>query len=308
LATAAREVGYATKPILLFYALAQGYRAACAAQLKDRWERSGHGLAFRDADGSVIDSVVQPQRKGKRDLYHGAAEIAEEDPLVDAVSIGELLASIAELRGYEIPGDRARPLVLRPLYNPNTLNDRDAEAPPGGLLVLVDGLPKTVDGDLEQLQNEISAYPTLADGAPATYPTGVPAGVLSEEEGRGGAAYRRTTWPPTMFPVFRFPFEGKTVGDWIESYEKLAPGHIEGQELVRVVAPGVGPRSQVLRPLTAWWALLLGLSSLARYHPSQWRQALDIDREPLAPALERLLDRAEESIPHYVYQGLIGGG
>jgi predicted RNA-binding protein associated with RNAse of E/G family len=42
-----------------------------------------------EANGSVIDSVVQPQ-KGERDLYHGAAEIADEDPLADAVSIGEL--------------------------------------------------------------------------------------------------------------------------------------------------------------------------------------------------------------------------
>jgi hypothetical protein len=43
-----------------------------------------------------------------------------------------------------------------------------------------------------------------------------------------------------------------------------------------------------------WWALLLGLSSLARYEPAAWTRALDLDQSELAVGLERVLDFADE--------------
>ncbi len=53
------------------------------------------------------------------------------------------------------------------------------------------------------------------------------------------------------------------------------------------------------RPLLLWWALLLGLSSLARYEPAVWTTAIDLDASPLAAQgqgqkfrIERVRDRA----------------
>jgi hypothetical protein len=50
-------------------------------------------------------------------------------------------------------------------------------------------------------------------------------------------------------------------------------------------------------PLMLWWALLLGLSSLARYEPADWTAALDLDESELAVGLERVLDIADERVP-----------
>jgi YaaC-like protein len=57
-------------------------------------------------------------------------------------------------------------------------------------------------------------------------------------------------------------------------------------------------------PLLLWWALLLGLSSLARYHPAAWTAAIDLDASDLAVSLERVLDVAKERVPARILQSL----
>src|SRR6266516_5009172 len=47
LAAAARVVGYAARPLPLFYALSQAGRAIAAAHLSGAWELRGHGLTVR---------------------------------------------------------------------------------------------------------------------------------------------------------------------------------------------------------------------------------------------------------------------
>jgi hypothetical protein len=53
-----------------------------------------------------------------------------------------------------------------------------------------------------------------------------------------------------------------------------------------------------------WWAVLLGLSSLARYEPARWQKALDIDQSTAAAALEEVLDVAQERVPSLLYEAL----
>jgi hypothetical protein len=53
-----------------------------------------------------------------------------------------------------------------------------------------------------------------------------------------------------------------------------------------------------------WWALLYGLSSLARYDPETWVAALDVDRSHDATSLEQLLDVAVPRIPELVSTAL----
>ena len=302
LAKAATDVGYATKPILLFYTLCQGFRAACAARLEDDWERSGHGLTFSSQSGSVIHSSVGP-KPTRLDLYGGAMTLSGETPLQGKIAVGELLASLFELRGLEMPGlHLPRPLLFRLPHRDKELADPNAAAPAESVVVMIDGLSANLSRD--ELRSSLDAYPTLEGGEPVDFPSGIPAGVLMEEQDRDGVAYRRTTFPIEFFPVFRFPFDGATVGDYLARYGELAPSQIEDQPHMRVAQPGVGEERWLLGPLTPWWSLLLGLSSLARYHPSQWRKALDVDREPLAPGLEQALDASEDIIPAYVFQAL----
>jgi hypothetical protein len=52
-----------------------------------------------------------------------------------------------------------------------------------------------------------------------------------------------------------------------------------------------------LHPILALWAVLLGLSSLARYEPATWSKMIDIDRSAEANAIEHLLEEAIASVP-----------
>jgi hypothetical protein len=60
-------------------------------------------------------------------------------------------------------------------------------------------------------------------------------------------------------------------------------------------------------PLMLWWALLIGLSSLARYRPAAWTAAIDLDQSALAVSLERVLDVATARLPWRIFQALTGG-
>lgn len=52
-----------------------------------------------------------------------------------------------------------------------------------------------------------------------------------------------------------------------------------------------------LAPLARWWSLLLALSSLARYHPERWGDALSRDGSPSAIPIEDALDVARDALP-----------
>jgi hypothetical protein len=56
-------------------------------------------------------------------------------------------------------------------------------------------------------------------------------------------------------------------------------------------------RGPAPHPLMLWWALLLALSSLVRYHPGQWTGALGLDSSKLAVHLEHLLEVASVRVP-----------
>jgi hypothetical protein len=64
-----------------------------------------------------------------------------------------------------------------------------------------------------------------------------------------------------------------------------------------VVTPEIGSMATGLHPFLALWAVLLALSSLARYEPATWSKMIDIDLSAEANAIEHLLEEATASIP-----------
>ena len=56
--------------------------------------------------------------------------------------------------------------------------------------------------------------------------------------------------------------------------------------------------------LMTWWALLYGLSILARYHPREWTVALRLDSSPLAVPIIDALDEAFDHLPYLVLVAL----
>ena len=61
-----------------------------------------------------------------------------------------------------------------------------------------------------------------------------------------------------------------------------------------------------LHPLTVWWAVLFGLSVLARYEPETWGRAIDVNGSREAVALEYILEAALDSVPELLYRVFTG--
>lgn len=62
--------------------------------------------------------------------------------------------------------------------------------------------------------------------------------------------------------------------------------------------PALQGTSEPVHPLLVWWAILLALSSLARYEPETWAHLIDVD-QPASPAvaIEHLMD---EALPRFL--------
>jgi hypothetical protein len=73
--------------------------------------------------------------------------------------------------------------------------------------------------------------------------------------------------------------------------------------LVGYVQPSIGS-GPAPSPLMLWWALLLALSSLARYYPAAWVQAIDLDQSVLAAPLRQVLNVAADRVPARVLDAL----
>jgi len=58
------------------------------------------------------------------------------------------------------------------------------------------------------------------------------------------------------------------------------------------IPPTLPGNSAPLHPLLTWYAVLFGLSELARYQPVKWADAININRSADAIALEHLMDMA----------------
>ena len=304
LATAAENAGGATKPILLFYALSQAHRAVCAARLRDNWERSGHGLSVPSRGADVLNTIIRSQ-SGANDLYSGAVQAADAGPpLAGEATVGELWAAHPDLAGVSL-SDQARPRALGvkraiPIVD---RGDAAAPAPADALYLLLYGLRELQSpGDLTAV---LRAYPSLASAQPVTSPTGLSLGLGFREELRNGIVYRSLALPPDLAPLVRVEVGGNRLVDHNDRFRKMfAEGEIRGDRESRWAIPAVGQPPQVLSGLSLWWLLLLGLSSLARYEPALWVNALDVDRSQIADGLERALDVAQRVLPHYVFTAL----
>ena len=68
--------------------------------------------------------------------------------------------------------------------------------------------------------------------------------------------------------------------------------------------PQLNDAGDTLPSLALWWATLLTLSSLARYHPEQWNDALDRDKAVTAIPIEEALHVGREMLPWLLVKAL----
>jgi hypothetical protein len=271
LMASARQASPRSRPLPLFYALSQGGRAIAAAFADGPGKLRGHGLSAPMLDrNDPCEVEVRPSPSAKTetiDSFGGVASITQSGLLEEPVSIGELWSSLPGVCDL-LEGERwPQPLVVHPDDTDMASNLFDfthLRADAGG-----------VRGEAaESATTELSRYI--------------------------GAAGATILWSSRSRATVAWPNESADVPGWRETLERVAPTDpLTGQRWMR---PSVG--GSALSPLMTWWALLFGLSMLARYEPGAWVAALDLDRPGRAAQLAELMDQALEAIPTLVLEAI----
>jgi YaaC-like Protein len=217
---------------------------------------------------------------------------ATESPLFEGpVTLSRLWASLPGMPKHPaVIGDAPKPLTLLaaevPTTDPRELMLRRLNPTRGYFL----GVPA---GETDAV---LADYPTAAGyERVGTREDGLPASAVQ------AAALAAMRQEPEA--ILRWPSDG---GGLRPLNEIGDAGRLMGERSWSVrprIGTGDGPPPS---QLTTMWALLYGLSHLARYQPAVWVGALDLDRAETAVHLGHGLDAALEEMPQLVHGALIG--
>jgi hypothetical protein len=266
---ASAEVVPAAAPILLFYALSQAGRAVCAARVGGPAFRSrGHGLSISDPSGGLGSTIVKPDG-GANTSFAMFCHAAQSSALRAPTTLGALWAANPKLEVVAGLGDGdSRALELTLITSGETATRALIVGP------VADGLPSDQAGAEAELTRRLAGYPGAADGLVVSDP--------SPRVSRDGRPQVEVGW--------RGPDGTAT------AVELVAPGY-GNPNSGAFLRPALNAAGDVLAPLPLWWATLLALSSLARYHPEEWSAGLARDRSQAAVPIEEALDIGREMLP-----------
>jgi hypothetical protein len=264
----------------MFYALAQAGQAIVAAHSPNSPPRS-HGLTLADPGPNLMSTPVQAHGQG----WYQAVSDTVGSPVLQKAEIGQLWAAIPDLANTPLPPPvRAKALRVVPVLEGPLVF---APAKTAVADVLFDPMPVTPNEAAERLKN----YPLATPAFIATVPGSNPPGMMTNYVGTE--------------PSVRVHF---SLADDNQPLPQLTILDIRAPEYrfhnQRWLIPALS-EGQVLSPLMLWWALLFGLSTLARYHPNAWVTALEVNRSDLAVPLEDALDMAQSAVPHLVLEALL---
>lgn len=246
---AASETGYATQPVQLFYALSQAGRAIVAASPRvgnQSWKVSGHGWTANTNAAVAADVIVTATRVG---LFPAVASALDIEALVpdEPVALRELWPLLPETADVPLTADVMLPVLLFSQDGwPKTSTFARAE---------VNWIPRQVRDlygqDRVRVKDHLDRYPVLRG---SMLQVSQPMGGLdwwSAGPGMGLSVEWRSGSPPLMVA------DNKTLSDLGVACYRSADDS--------VVTPAIGSMETGLHPFLALWAVLLALSSLARY-------------------------------------------
>jgi hypothetical protein len=266
---ASGEIVPTAAPILLFYALSQAGRAACAARIRGQpWTSRGHGLSVGDPSGDLGSTVVRPDG-GPSTSFAMFCRATGSATLSEPTTLGALWAANPKLETVPGLGDaatRALDLVLIASGGPTAR----------ALIVgpVARGLAADENGAQAELAARLTDYPGATDGLVVSN--------ASPRSSRDGQPQIEIGWrDPSGTPV--------DVG-------QIAPGYGMPNSGA-FLRPALNSAGDVLEPLSLWWATFLALSSIARYHPEAWNAALVRDKSQAAVPIEEALDIGRELLP-----------
>ncbi|WP_433015114.1 YaaC family protein [Kribbella sp. CA-294648] len=289
---ASSMLGRETLPLTLFYGLSQLGRAISATtRLEANWELFGHGISTRDLRGKVADMVVFD--KGKNGSFAILSETLGSPTLGRGVRMGDLCATLVELQTMPLdPAAERGGLIIRPgFYTPSGDYSAHPLAVGYGLAeAIIRGIPASLlDGEdpTAQVKSVLQHYPTLRD---AVLPS-----PLYVEKLPNNRMDLRLAW------VVDSSLSSNPAARRQYIFEK---GHnYRFKNDYTVAYPAF--EDATIHPFMVWWAILFGLSMLARYEPAAWVRALNVDSSTEAVALEYLLNQAKVAVPEAAYR-LIG--
>ena len=277
LVTAARGVGPASRPLLLFYALSQAGRAVVAAY-GDAPQITAHGLAEDrnvQPDDVLHRRIVRVPRKDCTDAFGAVARATASEDLRHGAELGALWAALPGT--YRVPPGSWQPEWRSALTVDTGLLSRGGDADKLALLVSnLGGNP------------HVRGFDVFANGRYPTLPADTKAAM------RGGREIEAGSWVADI--------EIPATSNRDDLLDEIAPQLYAGQD--RALIPTLPGESGVLTPLMLWWALLFGLSIVARYHPGPWTRALAVEGSKHAVPLEALLVKALELLPVLVYEAI----
>jgi hypothetical protein len=315
LAVAADATDYATSPLTLFYAVEQAGQAIVQARKPDVSETaSSHGLSLRMPSGGLLTSMMCPPRPrqgarlGKPGGFQDVCATVGSPSLAVCAELGALWAANPDLADVPIPatlGSWARPLES-PLGSRWLLPRHDGSVPDPATELTTTSGEATVQIDVPgataaEVLQVLAGYPSLAGARPLKMGPGKDRFVDGSETIVRNADI--SPWSPLAYVGVPAPHQ-ITLND----YWRLLDGLFSVTEernggVYGFALPAVGGQPAPV-PLMLWWALLLGLSSLVRYHPTAWTRAIDLDTSVLAAPLREVIDLAKVRVPERLLSAL----
>jgi len=293
-------VGYATRPVQLFYGLSQLGRSIAAASkhLTDGptgnsqsghgrgergsvevWRLSGHGIAtpsLRERSRAGLSAVmVKGQSHG---TAPGVARALSSAPLPTdrEVSLVDLWAMLPEAREVPAVEFAGKPQILQISYEYEQEWSYASSSPLGPAVTHVNLAKFPASHDDASLSNYLSWYPGLGQPRPP-------------DEWR----QTRMTWVANQDDVKR---------GWADGWDRgVVPSlpHVTYRN-TECAVPVIAEMSEPVHPITIWWAVLFTLSMMARYEPDTWSTFIDVDSSACASAIEHTLDAALDAVPNLV--------
>ena len=315
---AAENTGYESRPLLLFYGLSQAGRAIAAASHRlneTEWALSGHGIRAAELSGPVAGITVSNQGSlaaGRNPSFLRVAQALASPSIPEKVGIRELWYLIPELRG-RLPISRSEPHPA--LFMEGSRDDHGT----GMATAHVWGFPadfthtvgfaasREYGSDAErEIVEYVARYPSLASRRFVHRHYGRDAGISWEKRPQirlahdGGLEVAIAL--EGRLPVEEYGFNHPS--EFPSNVQLRKASFVYPSLGIRTVLPAVGGNTEPLHPLITWWAVLYGLSMLARYEPSSWTEAISVNRSAHAVVLEVLLDEAANSCPPLILQCL----
>jgi hypothetical protein len=304
----AATLGYASRPLNLFYGLSQAGRAITAAWSppqfgpENSWRLSGHGITAAPLDLAPDAITVHDDGKALPGIstkplsaFTAVARTLGSDSLQRPVKLVDLWAYLPEAAGRPAPGDDSRwgPLRLEPGTRIN-----DAEYTPDVLNQLrVLGIWSR-NWPSEQLSAWMQQGMKLNDQVATALAAHYPDAPRPYVEGLGVPF--QTGWfgdrGAVLFNADRGRATDANGQRWF--YDTMGTKYRGAQYWFPAV---VGQR---LHPLIAWWAVLFTLSMLARYEPQRWADIIRVSTSPWAVPLEHVLNTALDALPEVIFATL----